>query len=106
MNIFTGEEVETELQYSPTTGKYRIADPWGTGVSIVFSWDGSGESVIFESSSIATGWMHPDYGEVTFVPSSGGSFYSAPADAFQFAGEWTVSAGSFGEAAGIVYLHD
>jgi len=106
MNPFTGESVETELQYASLIGKYRVVDPWGTGVGIVFTWDGSSEHVTFDSSKIATGWQHPSYGEVTFHPSSGGSFYSASADAFLFTGEWTVSAGSFGEVDGAVYLHD
>lgn len=106
MNIFTGESIETELQYAELIDKYRIADPWGTGVSIVFSWDGEGSNVVFDSSSIATGWMHPSYGEVTFNPSSGNSGYFPQFDAFQFSGVWKVAAGSFGENAGVVYLHD
>lgn len=106
MNIFTGESVETELQYAELIDRYRIVDPWGTGVSIVFSWDGEGTNVVFDSSSIATGWMHPSYGEVTFNPSSGNSGYFPEYDAFQFSGTWTVAAGSFGENAGVVYLYD
>ena len=105
MNVFTGEEVETELQYASVVKLYRVLDPWGTGVSIVFSWDG-GERVTFANSSIATGWMHPNYGEVTFNPSSGNSGYNAAYNAFVFSGEWTVSAGSFGAADGVVYLED
>lgn len=106
MNIFTGESVETELQYAELIDKYRIVDPWGTGVSIVFAWDGESANIVFDSSSIATGWMHPNYGEVTFNPSSGNSFYSASHDAFQFSGVWKVSAGSFGENPGVVYLYE
>lgn len=105
MNIFTGETIETKLQYASIIDRYRVVDPWGTGVSIVFAWDG-GRNVVFDNSSIATGWMHPNYGEVTFKPSSGSSYYWAEEEAFVFTGNWTVAAGSFGTYSGYVILYD
>ena len=106
MNVFTGEEIETELLYDAANDRYRIADPWGTGASIIFKWDGASPGVTFLTSTIATGWMHPSYGEVSFKPSSANSAYYPAYDAFVFSGEWTVSAGSFGDASGEIYLHD
>lgn len=103
MNIFTGEIIETELQYASLIDKYRVVDPWGTGVSIVFAWDG-GRNVVFDSSTIATGWMHPNYGEVTFYPSSGSSYYWEEEEAFVFTGDWKVSAGTFGTNSGYVII--
>ena len=105
MNIFTGETIETELQYAPILDRYRVVDPWGTGVSIVFAWDG-GRNVVFDRSSIATGWMHPNYDEVTFNPSSGSSYYWDEEKVFVFTGTWTVSVGSFGTYSGYVFLDD
>lgn len=103
MNIFTGEVIETELQYASIIDKYRVVDPWGTGVSIVFAWDG-GRNVVFDSSAIATGWMHPNYDEVTFYPSSGNSYYWEEEEAFVFTGDWKVSAGTFGTYSGYVII--
>ncbi|MDE5783332.1 MAG: hypothetical protein K2H97_03275 [Prevotella sp.] len=105
MNIFTGEEIATELQYASNVDLYRFVDPWGTGVAIAFKWDG-GKGVTFTNSSIATGWSHPNYGLVTFAPSSSKSAYFAQYNAFQFVGTWTVAAGSFGENAGVIYLSE
>ena len=92
------------LQYSPLKDEYRLANVWGTGVSLTFTWDRA-EKVKLGADKYATGLVHPSYGAITANVvgatyshfEAGQLFENIACDAFYFNFEWTVSAGSFGE---------
>lgn len=85
------------LEYSPSTGVYRIQDCWGMGASpLTFTWDGS-ENISVIPSAIATGYVHPNYGMVSANYLDAEVVTEGNMVQMVFYINWTVSAGSFGE---------
>lgn len=101
--FWSGEFTPNVLEYSPLKDEYRLANVWGTGVSLTFTWDRA-EKVKLGAEKYATGLVHPTYGAITantvgalYAHFNAGELLNVACDAFYFTFKWTVSAGSFGE---------
>lgn len=94
---------ETELEYSPVLDLYRLPEPWFLspslclpGYHLTFKWNQETGEVAFEQEKYETGYLHPSYGMITAEAQQ--TVYRAGSQTFLFLFEFTVGAGSFGQA--------
>lgn len=87
------------MEYSPATDVYRIQDCWGMGAgTVTFTWDGA-EAISVISKTIATGYVHPNYGMVSANYLNDQCYAAVEGNMVQFVFmiNWTVAAGTFGD---------
>ena len=94
---FLEDSWSQSLQYSALLDQYRFPNVWANGYHLVFTWD-KASNVKPVEDAVTTGYVHSKYGMVTYSPITSDWTYNSTTKTFHLLGEWTVSAGSFGEA--------
>ena len=105
-NAYTGEGLETILQYSSEKDCYRIVNPYGENSdNIVFTFDKNTNTGIETSSKLNTPFVHSEYGEVFMLSPYAFSKdeskkvniqYDAATNTYSIIHYICVSAGTFG----------
>lgn len=98
---WTEEGRNCVLQYSPALDTYRFVNPFGTGINLMFTYDATTHFGTSASKQLATGFVHPSYGNVYVKPAAlnddGDNIYFDEANkTWKIGHQWVVSAGSFG----------
>lgn len=93
---FFEESWDATLEYSEILKLYRFSSCWVNGYDVTFTWDGGAKLEVNKGKKLTSGYIHSSYGMVSATP--GVCNYDASSKTFSFIYEWTVSAGTFGEA--------
>jgi len=102
-DFWSGETIESTLEYSVLLDQYRIKGWLGYGTNFKFGWDGA-QKFTSVADKQPSGIYHSSYGLISGTLQPAKCKFDAEENALYLGINWTVSAGSFGVYYNVYYI--